>query len=239
MWFQDGAGTNLTSIMSEKSAIGLLLSGGLDSSILLGYLLRQNRRVQPFYVRTGVVWEEEELRSIECYMDALASPLLENLVALDLPLVDIYGDHWSVTGHGTPDAASEDRAVYLPSRNALLILKAAVWCQLHGVGQLALGVLNTNPFADATEEFFRSLESALNCDPSGRVRIARPLAGLNKRQVMRLGRGLPLELTFSCISPVGGLHCGQCNKCSERLAAFRLVGRHDATRYATAVPAAD
>lgn len=225
--------------MSEKAAIGLLLSGGLDSSILLGYLLRQQRRVRPFYIRTGVVWEEAEFRAVESYLDALASPFLEELVTLDLPLSDLYGDHWSLTGQGVPDAASEDRAVYLPSRNVLLILKAAVWCQLHGIEQLALGVLSTNPFPDATEEFFRSLETAVNCDPAGRVRIARPLAGLDKRQVMGLGRGLPLGLTFSCISPVDGLHCGQCNKCAERSAAFRLVDRYDPTRYAAAASAAN
>ena len=33
---------------------------------------------------------------------------------------------------------------------------------------------------------------------------------------MALGRGLPLELTFSCIAPVAGQHCGRCNKCAER-----------------------
>jgi 7-cyano-7-deazaguanine synthase len=223
----------------EKAAVGLLLSGGLDSSVLLGYLLRQNRRVQPFYVRTQVVWEEEESRAVRLYLDALASPLQEPLVDLDLPLSDLYGDHWSLTGCGVPDADSEDEAVYLPSRNVLLVIKAAVWCQLHGIEQLALGVLGTNPFADATDEFFRSLETTLNCGSAGRIRIARPLSGLNKRQVMNLGRGLPLELTFSCISPVGGLHCGQCNKCAERSAAFRLVGREDPTRYAVSVPAAN
>ena len=41
---------------------------------------------------------------------------------------------------------------------------------------------------------------------------------------MALGRGLPLELTFSCISPLRGLHCGHCNKCAERQAAFRDAG---------------
>jgi 7-cyano-7-deazaguanine synthase len=212
--------------------IGVMLSGGLDSSILLGYLLRQGHRVRPFYIRTQVIWEEEEYRAVQQYLGALASSRLEDLVTLDLPLADLQGDHWSITGCGVPDAASGDDAVYLPSRNALLVIKAAVWCQLHGIEQLALGVLGSNPFADATKEFFQSLESVLNCGPVGRVRIARPLATLNKRQVMELGWGLPLELTFSCISPAGGLHCGQCNKCAERAAAFRLVGREDPTRYA-------
>jgi 7-cyano-7-deazaguanine synthase len=55
---------------------------------------------------------------------------------------------------------------------------------------------------------------------------------MNKQQVMALGRGLPLELTFSCISPVGHLHCGRCNKCAERQAAFREANIEDRTVYA-------
>jgi 7-cyano-7-deazaguanine synthase len=55
---------------------------------------------------------------------------------------------------------------------------------------------------------------------------------MNKQQVMALGRGMPLELTFSCIAPVNHLHCGRCNKCAERQAAFRESGIQDKTVYA-------
>jgi 7-cyano-7-deazaguanine synthase len=104
---------------------------------------------------------------------------------------------------------------------------------VHGIEQLALGVLESNPFADATPQFFGHLESALNCGPGRQVRVIRPLAGLSKGQVMELGRGLPLELTFSCIAPSAGLHCGRCNKCAERKAAFQLLGVEDPTAYAS------
>jgi 7-cyano-7-deazaguanine synthase len=49
---------------------------------------------------------------------------------------------------------------------------------------------------------------------------------------MELGRGLPLELTFSCLRPADQLHCGACNKCAERQAAFQAAGMRDGTRYA-------
>ena len=48
---------------------------------------------------------------------------------------------------------------------------------------------------------------------------------------MRLGRDYPLGLTFSCIAPERGLHCGGCNKCAERQEAFRDAGMADPTRY--------
>ena len=214
---------------------GLLLSGGLDSCILLGRLLHEGRRVRPLYVRSQLVWQREEFQAAKRFLEAVGCPLLEDLVVLDLPLEDLYEDHWSVTGHETPDAVSPDSAVYLPGRNALLIIKAVLWCRLHGIDRLALAVLASNPFADATPEFFNDFESALHRATGGRVRIVRPFAQLDKRQVMDLGRELPLELTFSCIAPVAGAHCGLCNKCAERNAAFSLIDADDPTKYDAAV----
>ena len=133
---------------------------------------------------------------------------------------------------------SADDAVYLPGRNALLLVKAAVWCRLHGVGELALAVLRSNPFADATPEFFAEFESAIARAAGGRVRFVRPFGAMSKREVMALGRGLPLELTFSCIAPRDGRHCGACNKCAERQAAFEAIGDADPTEYA-AIDAGD
>jgi len=221
----------------SSATIGVLLSGGLDSSILLGHLLGQGHRVRPFYVRTGVVWQNEELRAVKRFLRAVRSPQLQALVLLDLPLADLYHDHWSMTGRQTPDRASPDESVFLPGRNTLLLVKPAVWCQLHGIEQLALGVLGSNPFADATPQFFADLQAALDCGSGSRLRVVRPLACCAKRQVMELGRGLPLGLTFSCIAPVGGLHCGACNKCGERHAAFRLIGADDPTKYAAPLTA--
>jgi 7-cyano-7-deazaguanine synthase len=228
-----GASERPMTVEPSPSTIGLLLSGGLDSSILLGHLLRDGRRVQPFYVRCGLRWETSERRQVDQFLHALAGPRLAELVVLDLPLADLYGDHWSLSGRGVPGLASPDTAVYLPGRNALLLVKAALWCRLHGIEELALAVLAANPFADATPEFFAAFEALLRRGTGGRVRISRPFGRLAKREVMELGRGLPLELTFSCIAPRDGLHCGQCNKCAERMAAFAAIGADDPTPYAT------
>jgi len=216
---------------TAHSTIGVLASGGLDSSILLAHLLQQERCVHPFYVRSQLYWEQEELASLQAFLHKIASPSLEELTVLDLPLGDLYGDHWSTNGHGTPDAQSPDEAVYLPGRNALLAIKPMLWCAMHNIEQLALAVLASNPFSDATDAFFRDYESAMRKATGRAVQIVRPFAQLEKGQVIELGCDLPLELTFSCIAPVNGLHCGQCNKCAERQKAFTLVGIKDPTQY--------
>jgi 7-cyano-7-deazaguanine synthase len=216
----------------SSSPVGVLVSGGLDSCILLGHLLEQGRRVQPLYIRCHLNWEAEELRAVRKFSSALRSARLETLVELELPLTDLYQDHWSVGAQMAPGPATPDEAVYLPGRNPLLLIKAAVWCQLNGIEHLALGILASNPFPDATAEFFQAYETALSLATESRLIFERPLAHLSKTEVMRLGRHLPLGLTFSCISPVAGRHCGECNKCSERQAAFRDAGMSDPTPYA-------
>jgi 7-cyano-7-deazaguanine synthase len=221
----------MTVEFSNAGAVGLLLSGGLDSGILLAHLAK-NRRVRPFYVRCGLAWEEAELRAVRALLEALREKCLpEPLVILEMPLGDLYGDHWSVSGRDAPDAGSPEEAVYLPGRNALLTLKPALWCAMHGIEELALAVLASNPFADATDEFFREFAGAIERATGSRLRFTRPFARFHKQAVMELGQGLPLELTFSCIVPVGGLHCGRCNKCAERMLAFRSVGVDDPTLY--------
>lgn len=221
---------NIMASAHSNATIGLLLSGGLDSAILLGHLLDEGHRVQPFYVRSHLRWELVELLAAQRFLSAMKSPRLADLVILEMPLGDLYGRHWSLTGCGVPDADSPDTAVYLPGRNALLLIKAALWCRLHGIEQLALAVLGSNPFGDATPEFFADFASALTQATGGQILFLRPFAQFDKEQVMQLGRRLPLELTFSCIAPVDGLHCGRCNKCAERVEAFRTLGE-DPTSY--------
>lgn len=216
---------------SAAAATGVLISGGLDSCILTGHLLSLGRRVQPFYIRTGVTWEAWELAATRRFLSAMESPRLAPLVTLELPLLDLYQQHWSFTGTAVPDANSPDAAVFLPGRNALLLIKAAVWCQLHRINELALAPLGTSPFADATKEFIAHFQQAINYGALHTVEIVLPFAKSNKRDVMALGRRLPLEYTFSCIAPVGGHHCGTCNKCAERRQAFLRGEMADPTLY--------
>src|SRR5690606_13704025 len=108
------------------------------------------RRVWPLAVDCGWHWQPAELRAAERFLAAIECPRLESLVVLQMPLADLYADHWSITGRAVPGAAEPDENVYLPGHNPLLLVKAQVWCRLHGINQLALGALASNPFADST-----------------------------------------------------------------------------------------
>jgi 7-cyano-7-deazaguanine synthase len=206
--------------------IAVLVSGGLDSAVLLAEQVAAGRTVHPLYVRCGLYWEPAELAHLQRFLTAVAAPNLCPLVILEAPARDLYGDHWAVTGRGVPAAGTADEAVYLPGRNVLLLTKAILWCHLRGVPAVALGTLAANPFPDATPEFIETLTRVTNEGVGGSVRVLRPYAGLPKAEVLRQGAGFPLEHTFSCLRPVDGGPCGACNKCEERrqgLAAVELI----------------
>jgi 7-cyano-7-deazaguanine synthase len=217
---------------SDSTApLAVLASGGLDSAILLAEALRRIPAVHPLYVRFGLAWEPAELEHLGRFLEAIRAPALRPLTVLDMPVRDLYGEHWSLTGRGVPGADTPDEAVFLPGRNVLLLAKTLLWCHLRGVPALALALLESNPFPDATSAFFANYEAVVNQAFGGRVRVLRPYQGLHKAEVLLRGRWLPLVETFSCINPSGGRHCGVCNKCAERRRAFAEAGLPDPTPY--------
>lgn len=218
--------------MDESSpAICVLTSGGLDSAVLTAEVLPQYARVFPVYIRSGLRWEEVELYWLQQFLHRLRDGRLQPLTVMGLPVDDVYGRHWSVTGDGVPGCEAAWDSVYLPGRNVLLLAKAAIFCALHGVSAIALGVLEGNPFPDATPTFLSFMERALSQGLAHRLTILVPYRELSKPEIIRRGRHLPLELTFSCIAPVGRRHCGRCSKCAERRQAFTQAGVTDPTLY--------
>ena len=218
---------------ADQKSLAVLASGGIDSAVLLAEARESFADVYPVYVRTGVIWEQAETAHLSHYLDAIRHPALRPPVTLSLPLADVYGDHWSMTGANVPDEKSRDEAVYLPGWNVALLSKALLWCHLNAVDELAIAPLAGNPFSDATDSFFTALANVVNGAIGGNVPIRSPYAGLKKRDVMHRGRDLPLELTFSCLCPIAGIHCGRCNKCAERRKAFQDADRVDLTQYAS------
>ena len=219
--------------LSATTSFAVLVSGGLDSAILLGEAVQVYPSVYPLYIRTGLAWETVELNYLRRFLDALRTPSLRPLHILEQPVADLYAEHWSITGAAVPDAHSPDEAVFLPGRNVLLLAKALLWCHLNGVPEVALAPLQANPFPDATPAFFAAFSSAVNSAVQGNVTVVTPYAQLSKVEVLQRGHALPLRLTFSCLQPQTNHHCGQCNKCAERQRAFHEAGLPDPTFYAS------
>ena len=217
--------------MNGKRKRCVLVSGGLDSAVALAEAAREGP-VAPVYVRSGLVWESAEMYWLQRFLQTIRAPAL---VVLDLPVSDLYGAHWSLTGDDPPAADTPDEAVYLPGRNLLLLSKAGVWASGNGCASIVMGPLAANPFPDGTRAFFDAMGEAIGLAMGlgGPLPVETPLSGLSKTEVVHRAAALPVELTFSCLKPTPDhRHCGECNKCAERHRGFAKAGVADPTAYA-------
>jgi 7-cyano-7-deazaguanine synthase len=213
----------------------VLLSGGLDSAVLLADEASRHGEVQPIYVSAGLAWEAAERALIARLL--AGEPFRDHvrpLVSLSVEMQDVYAaTHWAITGHA-PGYHTPDADVYLPGRNIILLGKAGVYCAAAQLDRLVLGTLGHNPFPDATPEFRAAMQRALSLGLGCGLTIDAPYAALSKADVIRRGTalGVPFQLTLSCMNPAGMSHCGACSKCRERHDAFLAADLADPTRYA-------
>lgn len=210
----------------------VLLSGGIDSAALLSQLLAQEKTIFPIFVRSGFLWEAAEIFWIRRLLRALGSRRIKPLIVVDMPMAQLYGSHWGFTGKGIPGYRSDDSAVFLPGRNAVLLTAASIIASRLQAGSIYLGILKGNPFGDAKPRFFRQLQSALSLAMGQPFTIQAPFRNTSKHNLIKQIPALPFSCTFSCIQPkLRYYHCGRCNKCAERKKAFRLSGVADPTQY--------
>src|SRR5215467_6740693 len=218
----------------------VLLSGGLDSAVLLADEAAHSYDVlvQPIYVGAGLAWEAAERATITALLDSeVLRGRTRPLVSLSVDMRDVYAaTHWAVTGEA-PAYHTPDEDVYLPGRNIILLSKAAVFCAAANIGRIVIGTLDHNPFPDATPEFRASIAQTLSLGLAHPLRIDAPYARSSKADVIRKGiaLGVPFQLTLSCMKPAGTRHCGTCSKCRERHDAFADAGVPDPTTYDSVV----
>lgn len=214
----------------QKSAC-VLVSGGIESAVLLADALERHEHVTPLYIKNGLRWEETEIFHLKNYVRSIRNARLEPLKILEATMRDLYEGHWSLTGTKVPGANSRDSSVYLPGRNVVFLSKAGVFCAQSHIGTIEIGVLRGNPFPDSTKAFFKKMSDVLSTALSHPLEVSAPFAKMGKDDVITKGKKLPLEFTFSCINPKGFEHCGECNKCMERKKAFFAAGIFDKTKY--------
>src|SRR5262249_45770740 len=131
----------------------VLLSGGLDSAVLLAEeALRGD--VQPIYVSVGLAWEAAERDAVAAFLASRAGDArIRRLASVSVDMTDVFPSaHWAIMGR-PPAYHTPDEDVYLPGRNIVLLSKAGVYCATESIDRLAIGTLDHNPFPDATPRF--------------------------------------------------------------------------------------
>lgn len=126
---------------------------------------------------------------------------------------------------------------YVPGRNMLFLAHAASYAEGHGIRNIWLGVnaIDYSGYPDCRPEFIQGVQNILTVGTKdGRLRLVSPLLHCTKAEIIRKGLSLqvPFHRTISCYdADADGRACGACDSCRIRRAGFEAAGATDPTRY--------
>ncbi len=217
------------------SKVLVVLSGGLDSTVLAHYHKRK-------------MGDEVRLLTVKYGQRHVREVMEADYTAQLLKLPHDVADFTSL-GDLLPGSALTDRSVMVPeghytaanmkvtvvpNRNMILLSIAAAVAIAHKFDYISYAAHAGDHaiYPDCREEFVQALDHTVQLADDHVVRILRPFVGITKEQIVLLGKELrvPFEHTYSCYTgrPV---HCGKCGTCVERREAFHLSGVADPTEY--------
>lgn len=212
----------------------VVLSGGMDSAVLLAHLREADSRVAALSINYGQRHQRELLHAKALAAHYGVRWQLADLSALQ-PLLagsSQTSTHIAVPhGHYTDDSMKQ---TVVPNRNMLLLSVAGAWAISMKAESIAYGAHAGDHaiYPDCRPEFVESCAATLALADWHRVTIERPFVTWTKADICKRGAALnvPFDLTYSCYEGTPD-HCGQCGTCIERREAFLVAGVVDPTRY--------
>lgn len=229
--------------MNNQKAI-VLASGGLDSTVLVYYLL--DCGIYPHML--SVNYGQRHRREI-----AAASQIAERLrlrhtvLQLEGLALDLHGSALTFNGPDVPDGHYSEASMQqtiVPNRNMILLAIAGGVAVAERVPLVAFAAHKGDHaiYPDCRPAFIASMDAALANGTGWQdrsidgVRLLAPFMYEMKAEIVQKGAQLevPFADTWSCYRG-GERHCGRCGTCVERVEAFMLAGVDDPTVYEDAM----
>jgi 7-cyano-7-deazaguanine synthase len=212
----------------------LVLSGGMDSAVLLADTLKQGKTVEAISFDYGSKHNGRELPMAR----KLCAKFKVRHQIIPLPFInELFSSSLLSSGEAVPDGAymaSNMKSTVVPFRNGIMLSIAAGYAESVSASEVLLGSHSGDHhiYPDCRPEFNSAFAHAVNVGTDGKVRICFPFSHLNKRDIGDLGRtlGLDFSRTWTCYKG-GEIHCGTCGACDERKYALRHEEGLDVTKY--------
>ena len=227
---------------SVKNPAVVLVSGGMDSAVVLAIAREQGFAVHALSVRYGQR-HTSELDAAERVARALGA-VAHKTVAVDLrsfggsALTDDIAVPEDSDGHVI---GADIPVTYVPARNTIMLSLALGWAEVVGSSDLFCGVnaVDYSGYPDCRPAFIEAFEGLANVATKAGVegagfRVHAPLLHMSKADIVREGLRLDVDfsLTVSCYQADGeGRACRHCDACRLRADGFAAAGVPDPTRY--------
>ena len=230
--------------MSANQPAVVLLSGGLDSTTVLGIAKAQGFAPHALTFRYG----QRHTAEIACATRvAQAMGVLRHSI-VDIDLRPFGGSALTSSDVAVPkDRSPDDMShgipiTYVPARNTIFLSFALAAAEVIGANDIFIGVnaLDYSGYPDCRPEYVAAYERMANLATRAGVEghkltIHTPLLHLTKAQIVQKGieLGVDYAMTSTCYDPApDGKACGHCDACQLRLKGFAENGLSDPARYA-------
>ncbi len=209
----------------------ILLSGGIDSTVILAMALQKKRECCALSFHYGQR-HAIELKSAQAIAKHYNIPF--RIIHISLNVFDgssLVNDLPVPKYKGIEDAAARGcENTYVPARNTLFLAYALGQAEIWEADEIYVGPnAHDHPtYPDCSPQYYETFQHlaqlATRKAMDGKTpQICTPLIHMSKVEIVRKGNalGAPLELTHSCYDPLSnGTPCNQCLPCVLRNDAF-------------------
>ena len=226
--------------MSQNQPAVVLLSGGVDSTVLLHHVIKGLHC--PLIHALSFNYGQRHRRELVC------ASAQARIVSAEHRIMDItfmgaliqQGTALIDGGAPVPDLASltaeelTQPPTYVPNRNMMLLSMAAAYAEAHDMTDVYYGAQAQDEYGywDCTKDFLKRMNEVLALNRKRPVKIHAPFVAKSKGETVGLGveLGVDFTQTWSCYRG-GESACGACPTCVERLNAFKANGIADPITY--------
>ncbi len=215
-------------MINKSNKALVLLSGGLDSAVVLSICRKQKKEIH------AISFDYGQRHKLELKYAKWQSDFFKCL-SHRIFKIDFYGgsaltDKIEVPNNKKVEDIPEDIPVtYVPSRNIVFLSFASGYAEFKDIDNIYIGVnaVDYSGYPDCRHEFIKAFEQMINKSTkkalNGRkFKIMTPLINFSKKEIIVLGKknGVDFSMTSSCYNPVKKKNCGQCDSCLLRKKGF-------------------
>lgn len=212
----------------------ILLSGGLDSGVLLAWSQGRYEKIHGLYFDYGSRHTGREYEKAR----ELASQYGASLQKIELPFIhDLFSSSLLKSGEEIPEgpyASGNISSTVVPFRNGIMISIAIGYAENLGISKVLIASHSGDHpiYPDCRQSFTAAMSKAAQEGTFNKVAVLAPFAEYVKKDIADLGRkmGFDFRRTYSCYKGFD-IHCGKCATCIERKAALSYDQGLDPTEY--------
>ena len=213
--------------IKKKKAV-VLLSGGLDSSVVLSIVIKKG--FEPHCISFN--YGQRHRREITF---AKKQANIQRVFSHKVFNIDFFGGSSLTDNIDVPMNKNVDQIpniipkTYVPARNTIFLSYALGYAEFLGCKDIFLGVnaIDYSGYPDCRPEFIRAFQKLSNLATKigiegQRIKIHTPLIKLTKKEIILTGikNNVNFKITASCYNPSRDISCGKCDSCLLRKKGF-------------------